>query len=230
MYNPGMDTRFEYQDPEGQITRLSTTSREQALTMARPWVEALAPRPRHIRKTTVVTGHVVELFPEGDVYLSHPVQVVREPMLPRCRAKNERHDWQAPVGIVGGSKDQPGLRDRKDGGMVQTRVCARCGAYRVIDNHDPTVAEQPMETIAYPEPDTISHAWAHGRSMARPLLTCVNRMGLDTAQAHLRTYLRDDSAGIDLFSGQVNTIEGPIEPDRILMARIVSHLQQVQAG
>jgi hypothetical protein len=71
---------------------------------------------------------------------------------PECTHANG-HDWQSPIELVGGVKENPGVVGH-GGGVFITEACARCGCKRVTDTwaQDPTNGTQGHTTVTY-EPD-----------------------------------------------------------------------------
>jgi hypothetical protein len=78
---------------------------------------------------------------------------------PECD-HDEGHDWRSPYSVLGGCKENPGVRGH-GGGVVCTEVCAHCGAYRVTDTwaqrHD--TGEQGLTEVTYRDADSESLAY-----------------------------------------------------------------------
>lgn len=89
--------------------------------------------------------------------------ITREPDEPGCSA--DAHDWRTPHAVVGGAKENPGCRGH-GGGVIQTEVCAHCGAYMVTDTwaQDPQTGEQGLRSIEYRPADEASEAWLERRA------------------------------------------------------------------
>ncbi len=87
----------------------------------------------------------------------HTVAV--EPEEPDCTS-NEGHDWQTPHDLLGGCRENPGVRGH-GGGVTCKEVCVNCGAYRTTDSwaQDPVTGEQGLDSVAYFEADDASLEW-----------------------------------------------------------------------
>jgi hypothetical protein len=70
------------------------------------------------------------------------------------------HEWRAPVEVVGGLKENPGVWTH-GAGVVYREVCRHCGTYRVTDTwaQDPETGEQGLEAVEYLPADELSLAW-----------------------------------------------------------------------
>ena len=84
---------------------------------------------------------------DDEVEASRSIQI--DPPEPEC-LRGESHDWQAPYEIVGGLKENPGVRGHGGGVFIQ-EVCMHCGTERVIDTwaQDPSTGEQGFRSVAY---------------------------------------------------------------------------------
>lgn len=72
------------------------------------------------------------------------------PEEPDCPSEAGEHNWQAPIEIVGGIEENPGVWGH-GGGVVIDRVCMRCGLRRCKNTWatDPETGMQGLETISY---------------------------------------------------------------------------------
>ena len=88
------------------------------------------------------------------------IRVTIDPTEPGC-VEAHRHAWLAPLSLVGGAPEEPGVRHHGAGSLA-TEVCARCGWYRDTDTWatDPGTGEQGLTSTAYRAPDDASRAWA----------------------------------------------------------------------
>lgn len=70
------------------------------------------------------------------------------------------HAWIAPVEVVGGIVDNPGVYGN-GGGVVITRICRHCGAYQRTDTwaQDPETGEQGLTAVTYSPADARSKEW-----------------------------------------------------------------------
>lgn len=92
------------------------------------------------------------------------VRVEFQPEEPGCK-RNREHDWQSPYSVLGGCKENPGVRGN-GGGVVYREVCAHCGKYRVTDTwaQDPSTGIQGLTSVGYEDADDDSREWARSRS------------------------------------------------------------------
>ena len=81
-----------------------------------------------------------------------------DPDEPKC--EECEHDWKSPYSVVGGLKENPGVRGN-GGGVIITEVCCHCGCYRITDTwaQNPSTGEQGLESVRYEEPDSMSAAY-----------------------------------------------------------------------
>lgn len=93
----------------------------------------------------------------------HDLTVTVEPEAPECIDDRE-HDWCAPLEVVGGIAENPGVWG-KGGGVICKTVCRHCGCYRIWDSwaQDESTGEQGLESVSYEEADEGSLAWVAGR-------------------------------------------------------------------
>ena len=52
----------------------------------------------------------------------------------KCIDDETEHDWQSPYSVVGGLKENPGVRGSGHGQICTKEVCACCGLYKTTDN------------------------------------------------------------------------------------------------
>jgi hypothetical protein len=80
-----------------------------------------------------------------------------DPEEPEC-ADGKDHDWQSPIEIVGGTKENPGVCGH-GGGVIMTEVCMHCGCEKVTDTwaQDPETGEQGLESVQYDEDKYADH-------------------------------------------------------------------------
>jgi hypothetical protein len=76
-------------------------------------------------------------------------KIAIEPNEPAC-VDSQGHDWQSPVGIVGGIKEAPGVYGH-GGGITIQEVCLRCGCGRLRDTwaQDPQDGRQGLASVEY---------------------------------------------------------------------------------
>jgi hypothetical protein len=84
------------------------------------------------------------------------ITVPLDPEEPPCRSEEGEHDWQNPIELVGGIRENPGVFGH-GGGVKIHEVCVRCGARRVTDTwaQDPCTGEQGLESVTYEPAGTI---------------------------------------------------------------------------
>ena len=102
--------------------------------------------------TTWVSVHIIDLsgVPEGENEWDYreTLNLTIEPDEPSCTASE--HDWQSPLEIVGGIKENPGVWGN-GGGVVIHAVCIHCGCERVRDTwaQNSETGEQGVESVTY---------------------------------------------------------------------------------
>jgi len=80
---------------------------------------------------------------------------------PGC--SGSEHDWQSPIELVGGIKENPGVWG-KGGGVVITEVCMCCGCKRTTDTwaQRPDTGQQGLTSVSYDQaafsPDELAAA------------------------------------------------------------------------
>ena len=76
-------------------------------------------------------------------------QFVLQPREPECSGGGD-HDWQSPIEIVGGVRENPGVWGH-GGGVTIDECCVRCGCQRHTDTWatNPTNGTQGHTTVAY---------------------------------------------------------------------------------
>jgi len=74
--------------------------------------------------------------------------VQSDPVAPECSGLE--HDWQSPIELVGGIKENPGVWG-KGGGVIITEVCMCCGCKRTTDTwaQCPDTGEQGLTSVSY---------------------------------------------------------------------------------
>lgn len=79
------------------------------------------------------------------------ITVTIDPEEPAC-VEGEEHDWQSPIDLVGGLKENPGVWG-SGGGVVINEACVRCGCRRRTDTwaHRSDTGEQGLTSVRYDE-------------------------------------------------------------------------------
>lgn len=87
-------------------------------------------------------------------------QELRRAIHPVEPDRNRRQDWRSPHAVVGGIKENPGVRGNA-GGVVTVEVCALTGWYQITDTWatDPADGTQGHTSIRYQRPDDVSLSW-----------------------------------------------------------------------
>lgn len=81
-----------------------------------------------------------------------------DPPEPKCVRK--RHKWMAPVSVVGGLRENPGVYGH-GGGVKITTCCKFCGMFRTYDTwaQNPENGQQGLDSTSYREPTDRSLDW-----------------------------------------------------------------------
>lgn len=100
--------------------------------------------------TSWVRVYVQEIDEDGDpVGARKGVKVTIEADEPDC-SHNDGHDWRSPHSILGGLRENPGVRG-SGGGVIIDEVCVRCGCGRHTDTwaQDPSDGTQGHRSVSY---------------------------------------------------------------------------------
>ena len=78
---------------------------------------------------------------------SHTIEVNQEE--PECTCE-DGHDWQSPIEIVGGIKENPGVWGH-GGGVIINEVCIHCGCGKTTDTwaQNPNNGVQGLTSVSY---------------------------------------------------------------------------------
>lgn len=76
------------------------------------------------------------------------ITVAIDPSDPKCT--EDDHDWQSPIEVVGGCRENPGVFAH-GGGVFIYAVCSHCGLRKTTDTwaQDPATGEQGLRSVAY---------------------------------------------------------------------------------
>jgi hypothetical protein len=90
-----------------------------------------------------------------------------DPREPRCVERGQEHDWQSPIELVGGIKENPGVWGN-GGGIVSKEVCMLCGCERKTDTWGQRrdTGEQGLTIVSY-EPGKHADEVAEMRNSTR---------------------------------------------------------------
>lgn len=130
-------------DETGSVDHdLGELTSDEALEAARDWAEA---GDYDLSEGTVWLTYRVRC-PETDEDGS--IKITLEPEAPEC--SEDAHDWQSPIEIVGGIRENPGVWGH-GGGVIVHEVCMHCGCERTTDTwaQDMETGEQGLTSIAY---------------------------------------------------------------------------------
>lgn len=113
-------------------------AREQAIDLLRSWYPEEA-------QTYWVDAWIKTA--EGETL--EKVTTAIEPLVPPC-LDDEDHDWQSPIELVGGLRENPGVIGH-GGGVRIHAVCMRCRCERVTDTwaQRPDTGEEGLESVTY---------------------------------------------------------------------------------
>ncbi len=83
------------------------------------------------------------------------ITITVEPDEPDCIDKYTKHNWQAPIQLVGGIESNPGVSGH-GGGVVCQEICVRCGCAQTTDSwaQRRDTGEQGLHSIEYDSDDT----------------------------------------------------------------------------
>lgn len=92
---------------------------------------------------------------------SHDVDAGEDPRaVGECGTDDDDHDWEAPLELVGGLRENPGVFSTGGTSFRFESVCVNCGTYRTRTSagmqRNPG---EPSETVEYREADEASLAW-----------------------------------------------------------------------
>lgn len=127
----------------GEIECFGTTARE----AAQEYVDECDwPPDLETWWCNVYVRHVDE---DGEDDYYDRVKIAVDPEEPPC-LNDEDHDWQSPVEIVGGIRDNPGCYAH-GGGVTHSYVCMRCGCGRTTNSwaQDMQDGTQGLDSIKY---------------------------------------------------------------------------------
>lgn len=131
---------------DGASKTITAESLADAITEAEDWARD---RSWNLENETYwVQVYLMDMDEEGEEIDSHRIKVQIDPAEPDCT--ESEHDWQAPVEIVGGIKENPGVWGH-GGGVTIEEVCLHCGCGKLIDTwaQDPETGEQGLQSVAY---------------------------------------------------------------------------------
>ena len=85
--------------------------------------------------------------------------IVVDPPCPECCEGD--HQWERPIEVVGGIKENPGVWGH-GGGVTIKEVCRHCGIYRHTDTwHTDSSNGETYEALCYDDSDEASEIWMH---------------------------------------------------------------------
>jgi len=98
--------------------------------------------------TVWVHAYLIEID-NGEEVERHAIRVTIEQDEPDCTDGKE-HNWQSPIEIVGGIKENPGVWSH-GGGVTIQEVCLYCGCGKFTDTwaQDSETGEQGLRSVKY---------------------------------------------------------------------------------
>lgn len=143
-------TKYEVRDDQTS-ERFAAKNDEAAKAYAEDWLrEGDWDRTR----TLHLDAYVFRIEGKKEVEVGR-VEVSLEPQEPRCT--EDEHDWQAPIEIVGGIKENPGVWGH-GGGVIIRECCMHCGCAKVTDTWaQDNCGRQGLTSVEY-EPDAYRDA------------------------------------------------------------------------
>lgn len=148
MGNPENTTiAYTLRDGNGDEKEITATSLSDAREQAADWARGGDWNLDEGDETIWVKVYITDK--DGDDIDS--VRVAIDPIAPKCSdGGRDSHNWQSPVEIVGGIKENPGVCGH-GGGVTITDVCMACGAKRVRDTwaQDRSTGEQGLDSVRY---------------------------------------------------------------------------------
>lgn len=141
----GEDHLYEAWDDGGATLEISASSMEEAVEEAESWCRGGDWLEGGDDDTYYITVRVRDLATDDE----DEVTVTIEPEEPECE-DGEDHDWQSPIELVGGVKENPGVWGH-GGGVRIYEVCMRCGCGRLTDTwaQNPSNGEQGLTSVKY---------------------------------------------------------------------------------
>ena len=142
-----METYILKEDISGVTKRIEAVDLDAALAEAHDWAsEGDYP---DLEGTIWVDVRVIDGV-SGEHLDTATTQI--DPPEPNC-LKGMAHDWQSPVGIVGGIAENPGVWGH-DGGVVIHECCMHYGARKVTDTwaQREDTGEQGLHSVSYDPP------------------------------------------------------------------------------
>lgn len=124
--------------------------------------------PAEDGRTYWVDVHILDFESEECV---ETVTVEIDPEEPECEGDDD-HDWQSPIELVGGIRENPGVFGH-GGGVIITEACVRCGCARITDTwaQRRDTGEQGLRSVQYERDrytDKLAARWRkHGEEGGR---------------------------------------------------------------
>jgi hypothetical protein len=147
---------YIYREESGYDERFTAADDEAAETRAREMLREGDWNQDRSTATFRVRASIAEIVTEnGEEYEENwrTVAVTFEPDEPACITDcTGGHDWQTPYELVGGIRDNPGVR-ANGGGVTIDYACVLCGARKHVNTWDTDPATGAvMETVSYDGP------------------------------------------------------------------------------
>jgi hypothetical protein len=130
---------------EGVSHKIIADSLEDAMTAGRDWAaEGLKP------ESSTTWAHAILVATEDDgKQNTYRITATIDPKEPEC-LDGADHDWQSPIRLVGGIKENPGVYFH-GGGVIITQVCMRCGCGKLTNTwaQDPRTRTRGLTSVTY---------------------------------------------------------------------------------
>lgn len=154
-------TTYTMRDEAGSTETVEVATLDEARSAAREWVRG----GDYDTSEGTVRERVAISDADGDDVETLTVAI--DPTEPDC-AEDRTHEWRAPVAVVGGLSENPGVFGH-GGGVIMHEVCRHCGTERVTDTwaQDPATGEQGLESVRYEHSTAaVEHYETRGREAA----------------------------------------------------------------
>jgi len=140
-----LEYRLRWADGSGVRETIKADGLERAVMEAKSRINTTT---YDVESTIWISVHIDALGAEGDWDHVETVTVGLDPDEPECT--EAEHDWQSPIEIVGGLKENPGVWGN-GGGVIITEVCMHCGCERVTDTwaQNSETGKQGLKSVSY---------------------------------------------------------------------------------
>jgi hypothetical protein len=154
--------RYEIREDSGASEIIEAESLEAALEAAREWASEGSYDER-----VMVKVYVDEIDADGEAipgeHASDEVAAGPEPKPKEteCGADDNDHEWDSPLELVGGCRENPGVFSTGGTSFRYEYICSKCGMYKTVctsgTQRNPGELDQSVE---YSQADSRSLGWA----------------------------------------------------------------------